>query len=186
VHIAGESLLNDGSAIVFFAIFSEMFFLELGIEGLGEDYTFVSGLVKFCRMCFGAFASGLLFAGGLLGILKFLDRRLSREENVVQTAATITIAYLCYYTTDVVWGCSGVIATLVLGVTTRAFGDALVNDNRLLADFWSLVEHLLNTVLFALGGLVWGGVIANTTDRAGSFTAVDWGKRKSKVVWDCV
>jgi hypothetical protein len=36
VHIAGESLLNDGSAIVFFTIFQSLYLLELKVPGLGE------------------------------------------------------------------------------------------------------------------------------------------------------
>ena len=36
-HIAGESLLNDGAAIVFFSIFSQKFLSELDIAGLGKD-----------------------------------------------------------------------------------------------------------------------------------------------------
>lgn len=44
VHIAGESLLNDGSAIVFYTIFSSLFLLELDIPGLGKDYDIGSGI----------------------------------------------------------------------------------------------------------------------------------------------
>jgi hypothetical protein len=33
-------------------------------------------------------------------------------------------------------------------------------------NFWVLVEHLLNTLLFALGGAVWGSIIANVDTRA--------------------
>jgi NhaP-type Na+/H+ or K+/H+ antiporter len=68
------------------------------------------------------------------------------------------------------------LATVVCGITYRAFGDALINDNQLICDFWGLVEHLLNTVLFALGGLVWGSVIANAEEREGEFTGRDWGE----------
>jgi NhaP-type Na+/H+ or K+/H+ antiporter len=123
----------------------------------------------------GACAAGLFFGFGLILLLSILDRRLNREENIVQTAATITVAYLCYYTAAVVWSTSGVLATVVCGITYRAFGDALINDNQLICDLWGLVEHLLNTVLFALGGLVWGSVIANAEEREGEFTGRDWG-----------
>jgi len=67
------------------------------------------------------------------------------------------------------------VATVFCGVTTKAFGETMFADLQLLEDFWALVEHLLNTVLFALGGLVWGSVIANTDFRVGEFTGKDWG-----------
>lgn len=35
VHVSGESLLNDGSVLVFYSIFSLKFLYELGVEGVG-------------------------------------------------------------------------------------------------------------------------------------------------------
>ncbi|MGK3741270.1 MAG: NhaP-type Na+/H+ or K+/H+ antiporter [Bacillariaceae sp.] len=43
-HVAGESLLNDGAAIVFFFIFLEMFVNEFGIPGFGESIDFAEGV----------------------------------------------------------------------------------------------------------------------------------------------
>ena len=48
---------------------------------------------------------------------------------------------------------------MTCGVTTKAFGEALINDSHLIEDFWHIFEHLLNTTLFTLGGAIWGGVI---------------------------
>lgn len=177
VHIAGESLLNDGSAIVFFNIFSSLFLLELGVDGVGEDIDGPKGVSLFFQLAVGGFCVGVFFAIGLLFILHTLNRRLEKEENVTQVGATITIAYLCYFVADVVWGTSGVIAVVTLGVITSTFGDVYVNDPKLMADFWSIVEWLLNTVLFSVGGLVWGRIISNRDeiypDR--EFTGEDWG-----------
>jgi len=177
VHISGESLLNDGSAIVFFTIFSELFLTELGIPGYGTDVDVARGFAIFFRMSLGAVASGLFFGLGTVVILWLLKRRLSSEENVVETATLITMAYLCYFTTDVIWGCSGVIGTLTYGLTVNVMGHSSINNQKLVDDFWAIVEHLLNTVLFTLGGLVWGGVIANddTLDPDRVFTGTDWG-----------
>ena len=41
MHISGESLLNDGSAMVFFNIFSQRYFFELQIPGFGKDIGWV-------------------------------------------------------------------------------------------------------------------------------------------------
>ena len=62
-------------------------------------------------------------------------------------------------------------------VLTSAFGQTLTNDPKLMADFWSTVEWLLNTVLFALGGLVWGSIIGNQDEDfpEREFTGRDWG-----------
>lgn len=174
-HIFPLSVLNDGSAIVFFTIFSSLYLFELGIADKGEDIDWAAGIALFVRMSLGGAATGLFFGGLLLAVFRILNRRLSREENVVEVAASVTTAYMCYYTAEVVWGCSGVIATVVAGLVIAAAGRPLINDWQLLQDFWSLLEHLLNTVLFALGGLVWGSIIANTEERRGGFTSSDWG-----------
>jgi NhaP-type Na+/H+ or K+/H+ antiporter len=75
---------------------------------------------------------------------------------------------------DFVWATSGVIATVAAGLVLKLLGRAMVNDRRLLEDFLTLVEHLLNTVLFTLGGVVWGAVIANG-EKLGIWQAREWG-----------
>jgi hypothetical protein len=66
-----------------------------------------------------------------------------------------------------------VIGTLTYGVLIN-IGSSSINDKKLQEDFWSLVEHFLNTVLFTVGGLVWGEIIANTNPDK-QFTRKDWG-----------
>jgi NhaP-type Na+/H+ or K+/H+ antiporter len=156
VHIAGESLLNDGAAIVFFSIFVARYLFELGIEGVGEDVDWGRGVAMFCQKAIGGVCIGIFFGLGLLTILFLLKRRFNREENVVEVTATIAIAYIGYYVADAVWATSGVIATVTLGLMIKFLGRAMFNDAKLLEDFWTLVEHLLNTILFTLGGTVWG------------------------------
>ena len=185
VHIAGESLLNDGSAIVFFTIFGLQLYLheldeerlqQEDEEDLGQEIDWPEGIKIFFRMSLGAVAIGSFFALGSLTLFALLDRRLNREENVVEVVVAITTAYLCYFVAEIAWGTSGVIATVTLGVLVNAFGKAMVNDAKLAEDFGSLVEHMLNTVLFTLGGLVWGNVISNVDEEGlgRDFTGRDW------------
>jgi NhaP-type Na+/H+ or K+/H+ antiporter len=171
-HIAGEALLNDGSAIVFFTIFSQRWLNSLG-EGNSPTIGWGEGFIMFIRMSLGGAAVGVFFAIGLLGILKILKRRLSREENVVEVTSITAMAYLCYFTADFVWSTSGVISVVTLGIVTNSYSHGVMNDAKLNEDFGSVLEHLLNTVLFTLGGLVWGGRISNAGDY--SFAAKDWG-----------
>ena len=97
IQISGESLLNDGSAYVFFVIFSSLFLAEIGIPGLGEEIDLAQGFAIFFRMALGSAALGLAFGLGLTLILYCLNRRLNVEENVMQVLASIAIAYLTYY-----------------------------------------------------------------------------------------
>lgn len=103
VHIGGESLMNDGSAIVFYTIFSQRYFYELGVDDFGEDIGVSEGFSLFFRMSLGGMAIGIFFGLGALAILSQLKRQLSSEENIVAMASIIGIAYLCYFTADVAW-----------------------------------------------------------------------------------
>jgi len=174
MHISGESMFNDGSAMVFFDIFARLFLNELNIDGLGDTVSIAEGFKAFFRLSLGGIAIGIAFSLGLIFILYRLDKRLNNENNVVQVAATVTTAYICFYTSEVISGCSGIIAVVICGITTAAFGGGFINNNQMMEDFWGLLEHLLNTLLFTLGGAVWGSIIANTDERE-DFAGFDWG-----------
>ncbi|KAL7539913.1 hypothetical protein ACHAXR_009703, partial [Thalassiosira sp. AJA248-18] len=174
IHISGESLLNDGSAVVFYHIFSLRFFYELGVEGFGEDIGWLRGLGLFLRLSLGGACIGIIFGVGLVTLLFNFNRRLSQEENVIQVTSTITIAYLAFFTSEIICHTSGIIAVVVCGITTKALGETLLNDSHLTHDFWHITEHLLNSVLFTLGGVVWGGVITSTEKNVRYFGGMDW------------
>lgn len=173
MHISGESMFNDGSAFVFFTIFSGAFLTELNIEGLGEHVTAAEGFKKFFRLSLGGMAIGIAFSIGLLSLLFVLDRRLNNENNVIQVAATVTTAYLTFYVAEVVCKTSGILAVVLCGITTRAFGGGFISDQQMMEDWWSLFEHLLNSLVFTLGGLVFGTVISNSGERD-EFEIRDW------------
>ena len=173
MHISGESMLNDGSAVVFYTIFSNIWLRGLGI-GLGETYSVAEGFALFFRMSLGGAAVGIAFGLGLVALLFHLNRRLDLEENVVQVATTATVAYLSFYTAEITLGMSGVISVVLTGITAATFGGGMINSRSLMESFWHLVEHILNTVLFTLGGIVWGNAISNSDDRIAKFHSKDW------------
>ncbi|KAL3804615.1 hypothetical protein ACHAW5_000089 [Stephanodiscus triporus] len=164
VHIAGESIMNDGSAAVFYQIFSARFFYEMGIKGFGEDVGWGAGFEKFFRLAFGGTCIGVAFGLGLLVVLFSLNRRLSGGDSVVQVVATIATAYLSFFASEVLANCSGIIAVFACGVTTKAFGETLYNDTHLFHQFREITEFLLNSLLFTLIGCVWAFVVAHEAD----------------------
>lgn len=84
MHVSGESILNDGSAAVFYQIFSARFLYEMGIQGFGDDVGWAEGFEKFFRLAFGGACIGVAFGFGLLIVLFSLNRRLSGEDSVVR------------------------------------------------------------------------------------------------------
>lgn len=111
-HISGESLLNDGSVVVLYNIFSSLFFNELGIPGFGEEFSLGEGFAYFFRLSLGGSAIGFVFGLGTVLMLKLLNRRLSEEENVIQVVLTVSSAYLAYFTSEILCGSSGIMATI--------------------------------------------------------------------------
>ena len=139
-------------------MFGGLFLHEVGIVGLGKDSTIGEAFALFFRMAGGGAGIGVAFAVVLRFILYKLDRCQDKEEVVLQVTATVTIAYLSFFISEVVAGCSGVISVVTTGIFTKAFAAGLISDWRVMDSFWSLLEHLLNTVIFALGGTAAGGL----------------------------
>jgi len=173
-HVAGESLLNDGSAYVFFVIFSKLFLFDINIHG-GKDIGLGEGFKLFFEISLGATAIGIASGLMLMFILFILKRRFNHEESIVQVSITITVAYLSYYVAEVILHFSGIIAVVFCGITTKAFASTLITDQEMMSKFWEIIEHLLNTVLFALGGVVWGSVMSNKRDNNYEFGWSDLG-----------
>jgi hypothetical protein len=150
MHIAGESLLNDGSAIVFFTLFSRIVYGEMGILPPGiEEITVANGVALFFQMSLGGTAMGVAFSLGLLAVLWQLDRRLEREFDVLQVVCGLATAYLCFYVCDQILTMSGVAACVTLGISVNAYGRGMINDEKLMGNYLTLVRTTLS-VLFDL------------------------------------
>jgi NhaP-type Na+/H+ or K+/H+ antiporter len=173
MHVAGESIMNDGSASVFYAIFGLRFLYEMGIPGVGEHVGWEKGFEIFFRLSLGGACIGIIFGFGALIITYNLNRRLSGEDSLYQAVATISIAYLSFFTAEILAHCSGFLAVVFCGVTVKAFGETLYNDTPMSVSFWHITEKLLNTLVFALGGCVWGNIISGPGG-SGLFRAKDW------------
>ena len=177
MHISGESLLNDGSVVVLFNVFSRLYYHEQGFPpSSGEkNYTYLEGFEYFFRLVLGGTAIGIVF--GLLTVLMLylLNRRLSERENLVQVVLLISAAYLGYFVADVLAGCSGIMCTITAGIVVKVLGEPFINDRDLTLHFWQVTAELLNTLLFALGGCLWGNIMSDPEQIDLMRRAKDWG-----------
>lgn len=101
----GEALLNDGSAIVFYSIFSARYFYELEGLGLGEPVDLKRGIAIFCLKSLGAVASGVFFAVGLLLMIYLFHRRFNRAENIVEVSAVSAMLAVACVRACVLFSC---------------------------------------------------------------------------------
>jgi CPA1 family monovalent cation:H+ antiporter len=142
VLVEGESLLNDGIAIVLFEI---LLLAALGTEEVGV----ATGLADFLYVFLGGAA-----LGAALGLATAeLAARLGR---LPSTALTIAVAYGAFALADGILGFSGVMATVTAGLVLSAFSNTLIprKEAETWEAFWESIGFVANGILFVLIGLV--------------------------------
>ncbi|CAN0216155.1 unnamed protein product, partial [Discosporangium mesarthrocarpum] len=142
--IEGESLFNDGSAIVIFEVFLE------AVEG--KERT-VGEIIDFgARLALGGPAIGIA-----LGVIASLVLGFVVNDALTEITLTVVMAFstfaLCESTKIKV---SGVLGLVLLGVVMSYYGRPRVSSSVLpsLNDFWHILEYFANTTIFFLSGIL--------------------------------
>lgn len=142
ILMEGESLFNDGTAVVVFGIL-------LGIV-MGEEFTLAQGLSEFAIVTLGGALTG--FTIGLVTnyIFEYVE-----DDNAIQIALTIIVAYGTFLLAEELLHVSPVIAVVVAGITlgSNQRDDGSMSAQISIADFWDLVAFLINSAIFLLIGL---------------------------------
>lgn len=182
-QLTSESLFNSGASTVLFAVFARRFLYDLYVpissgSNWGSASTDAASVIgQFFRLWLGAIAIGIAFAVGLIAIISSLRQKwLWKKDGVHQALATIAVAYLTFYVAESVCDTSGTVAVVTCGIVTNLLGRDLIDDTTTMEKSWLLLRNILNVIVFALGGVMWGTVISNEDPgHTWKFSGSDWG-----------
>lgn len=141
VLLEGESLLNDGTAIVLFS-------LMVGIALTGQVNVGQS-VVEFLIISGGGIAVGV--AAGIL-----VTQLIGRVDNaLVETSLTTVLAYGSYLIAEYVFGVSGILAVVAAGLATGEIGPRGMSPTTRIVvfNFWEFAAFLANSFVFLIIGL---------------------------------
>ena len=139
--LEGESLLNDGTAIV-------LFNLMLAVALTGE-VNLSQTVIEFLIV-----AGGGLLVGTAAGLLT--SQLIGRIDNyLVETTLTTVLAYGSYLLAEYVLGVSGVLAVVAAGLVSGRIGPRGMSPTTRIVvfNFWEFAAFLANSLIFLIIGL---------------------------------
>ena len=144
--IEGESLLNDGTALVMFTILVKI------VEGDNSD-GWDDYIWTFIKMSFGGAAFGVLFAFSIVQLLQMIFNNALAEITI-----TLSAAYLCFFVAEYLFHVSGIIAVVCLGLYFGHNGKTCISPevSHFLEEFWEMLAFFGNTLIFVVAGIVIG------------------------------
>jgi monovalent cation:H+ antiporter, CPA1 family len=140
VLVEGESLLNDGTAIVLFNL--------MIVVALTGHFDWVTGITDFVRVAAGGTIIGLV-----LGWL--ISRVIARvDDYLIETTLTTVLAFGSYLIAERLQF-SGVLAVVAAGLVNGNIGPQSMSPTTriVLFSFWEYVAFLANSLVFLLIGL---------------------------------
>jgi CPA1 family monovalent cation:H+ antiporter len=137
----GESLFNDGVAVVAFSL---LVGIPLGVD----QFSLTNTIVRFCTFVGLGVGIGFLIGFGI----SYLTQRF--DIPLVEQSLTLVSAYGTYLITEELGG-SGVIGVVTVGLILGNFGSRIGMNPRtrlVVSEFWDFLAFFVNSIVFLLIG----------------------------------
>lgn len=149
VLVEGESLFNDGTAIVLFNI------LLVFVLGANTDASILEsigfGILDFARVVLGGVFIGLTMAWGAWFLIgKIVDN------SDIEISLTLVLAYLSFIIAEHIFHVSGVMAIVVAGLVSASYGKTKLSPSvaGFMHKLWEYLAFVMNSLIFFIVGLV--------------------------------
>ena len=139
VLVEGESLLNDGTAIVVFTV-------VLGVAQAGV-FSLSEGIFDFAQVVVGGLAVGILLGAAVSWLIARVDNHL------IETTLTTIVAFGAFLVAERLHF-SGVLAVVAAGILNgNNSSEGMSASTRIILDnFWEYIAFLANSIIFLLIG----------------------------------
>ena len=140
--IEGESMLNDGTAIVIFMV------ILATISGTGSG---ASPFSEFIRVSVGGTLVGLAVGYLIIAWVKKVF-----NDPLVEITVIVAAAYMTFYVAEHFLHVSGVLGLVSFGLLMASVGRTRISPEveHFLHEFWELLAFIANTLIFLIVGVV--------------------------------
>lgn len=149
--IEGESLVNDGTAIVLFTLFASFVAVvsmapdrapDLSLPGIAIAFIWVVLMGLFIGLAVGWVA--VTWVGKVF------------NDPMIEIAISIASAYLAFFLAENIFHVSGVVAVVALALLFASVGRTRISPEvtEFLHHFWEIMAYIANTLIFLLVGVI--------------------------------
>ncbi|OUU29210.1 MAG: hypothetical protein CBC04_00220 [Verrucomicrobia bacterium TMED44] len=147
--IEGESLLNDGTAIVAFV-------LLFGVVTAAEPFLGTGAFIGSAAIGFGKIGAAGGLIGVLLGLVAILWVRKVFNDPMIEITVVLVTSYAVFFICEHFFHVSGVLGLVALGIVMAGIGRTRISPEveHFMHEFWELVAFVANVIIFIVVGVV--------------------------------
>ncbi len=147
--IEGESLLNDGTAIVGFV-------LLIGVVTGAEIFTSTGSFIGSAAIGFGKIGAAGGLIGVFLGLIAILWVRKVFNDPMIEITVVLVTSYAVFFICEHFFHVSGVLGLVALGIVMAGIGRTRISPEveHFMHEFWEFIAFVANVIIFIVVGVV--------------------------------
>jgi NhaP-type Na+/H+ or K+/H+ antiporter len=147
--IEGESLLNDGTAIVAFV-------LLIGVVTGAEAFLGTGSFIGSAAIGFGKIGAAGGLVGVVVGLVAIMWVRKVFNDPLIEITVVLVTAYAVFFICEHFFHVSGVLGLVALGIVMAGVGRTRISPEveHFMHEFWEFTAFAANVIIFIVVGVV--------------------------------